>query len=61
MKKLFLSLSVAGLILTFLAPLLAFGGVIDPDVVKDIMTAGMILWFAGTVPAVRTGGTAGAK
>ena len=61
MKKLFLALSVAGFILTLLAPLLAFGGTIDHDAVKHIMMAGMILWFAGTVPKARAGRTKSAE
>lgn len=50
MKPLAKSTALVGLALTLLPPLIFFFGALELDLVKGLMLAGMILWYAGAAP-----------
>ena len=52
MKTIFLASAVSGLALTILPPILYFAWTLDLQRCQQIMTFGMILWFAGDVSRV---------
>jgi len=52
MKTVLLASAVCGLTLTILPAMLYFVGTVDLPWSQQLMTLGMILWFAGEVPRV---------
>jgi hypothetical protein len=50
MKNLFFVLAGCGLILTIVPPILFFAHTIDLGSSQQVMTLGMLLWFAGDLP-----------
>jgi hypothetical protein len=52
MKNLLFVLAGCGLILTIVPPILYFAHAIDLGTSQQVMTLGMLLWFAGDLPRV---------
>ncbi len=50
MKRLLTVLASAGLVLVLLPSLLYFGGAIDHETARNLMTWGTALWFIGAIP-----------
>jgi hypothetical protein len=55
MRNLLIASAVCGLTVTIIPPFLCFGGTIDLPMSQQLMTLGMILWFAGEVLRVIRG------
>ncbi len=53
MRRIWLATALAGLILTLAPSLLVFAGRLSWDAHAQLMTAGMVLWFAGATLGIR--------
>lgn len=50
MKKIFVVIAVAGLLLMLVPALTHLGGSTDESTMKELMFVGTMLWFAGAIP-----------